>query len=320
MSWSERQRRMLAAMGVRLWAPAPGATATPAATSGDAASSATSGAESSAAAVAERPASASAPMPVAAPVARAPVPVPVPASAPVARPPAPGPARATPAVAAAAAPAAESDPVLAERAATIATLAWGPLQDAVASCTACGLCESRRQTVFGVGHAQADWMIVGEAPGEQEDLQGEPFVGPAGQLLDQMLRAVGQSRRAASGEGREDDQAGDPATRVFIANTLKCRPPRNRNPEPGEMARCEPFLKRQVALVQPKLILLMGRFAVKQLLQSDDAIGKLRGRVHRYEGIPVIVTYHPAYLLRNLPEKAKAWEDLCLAKATVDAA
>ena len=249
-----------------------------------------------------------------------PVPVPVPASAPVARPPAPGPARATPAVAAAAAPAAESDPVLAERAATIATLAWGPLQDAVASCTACGLCESRRQTVFGVGHAQADWMIVGEAPGEQEDLQGEPFVGPAGQLLDQMLRAVGQSRRAASGEGREDDQAGDPATRVFIANTLKCRPPRNRNPEPGEMARCEPFLKRQVALVQPKLILLMGRFAVKQLLQSDDAIGKLRGRVHRYEGIPVIVTYHPAYLLRNLPEKAKAWEDLCLAKATVDAA
>jgi uracil-DNA glycosylase len=209
--------------------------------------------------------------------------------------------------------------VLDERAAPIATLAWGPLHDAVASCTACGLCESRRQTLFGVGHAQADWMIVGEAPGEQEDLQGEPFVGPAGQLLDQMLRAVGQSRRAASGEGVEDDQAGDPATRVFIANTLKCRPPRNRNPEPDEMARCEPFLKRQVALVQPKLILLLGRFAVKQLLKSDDAIGKLRGRVHRYEGIPVIVTYHPAYLLRNLPEKAKAWEDLCLARATADA-
>jgi DNA polymerase len=247
-----------------------------------------------------------------------------PASAPVTRStapaPAPGPVRATPAVANAAAPAGGSDPAYAERAATIATLAWGPLQDAVASCTACGLCESRRQTVFGVGHAQADWMIVGEAPGEQEDQQGEPFVGPAGQLLDQMLRAVGQSRRAASGAGREDDQAGDPATRVFIANTLKCRPPRNRNPEPDEMARCEPFLKRQVALVQPRLILLMGRFAVKQLLQSDDAIGKLRGRVHRYEGIPVIVTYHPAYLLRNLPEKAKAWEDLCLAKAVPYAA
>ncbi len=212
-----------------------------------------------------------------------------------------------------------SDPVLAERAATIATLAWAPLQEAVAACTACGLCESRRQTVFGVGHAQADWMIVGEAPGEQEDLQGEPFVGPAGQLLDQMLRAVGQSRRADSGEGREDDQAGDPSKRVFIANTLKCRPPRNRNPEPDEMARCEPFLQRQVMLVKPRLILLMGRFAVKQLLKSDDAIGKLRGRVHRYEGIPVIVTYHPAYLLRNMPDKAKAWEDLCLAKATADA-
>jgi DNA polymerase len=233
---------------------------------------------------------------------------------------APPPARASTTLAAAAASVQETlaDPLLAERAAHIATLAWGPLQDAVASCTACGLCESRRQTVFGVGHAQADWMVVGEAPGEQEDEQGEPFVGPAGQLLDQMLRAVGQSRRAATGEGREDDRAGDPAHRVFIANTLKCRPPRNRNPEPDEMARCEPFLKRQVALVQPRLILLMGRFAVKQLLRSDDAIGKLRGRVHRYEGIPVIVTYHPAYLLRNLPEKAKAWEDLCLAKAVID--
>ena len=308
MSWSERQRRMLAAMGVRLWSPAAAPTA-PAAPVGAPTESAT------AAAVAERPAEA--------PVARAPAPevarAPAPVPAPPVRPPAP--VRATPAAPAPAAPLETvTDLVLAERAAHIATLGWGPLQDAVASCTACGLCESRRQTVFGVGHAQADWMIVGEAPGEQEDQQGEPFVGPAGQLLDQMLRAVGQSRRAASGEGREDDQAGDPARRVFIANTLKCRPPRNRNPEPDEMARCEPFLKRQVALVQPRLILLMGRFAVKQLLKSDDAIGKLRGRVHRYEGIPVIVTYHPAYLLRNLPEKAKAWEDLCLAQATADAA
>jgi DNA polymerase len=304
MSWSERQRRMLAAMGVRLWSPAPTATSAPASPS-----AATEGAT----AVLERPVDAPAahvPAPVPAPapeVARAAAPTPV-------RPPAPAPMRAT-ATIAATLQAGVTDPLLAERAATIATLGWGPLQDAVASCTACGLCESRRQTVFGVGHARADWMIVGEAPGEQEDQAGEPFVGPAGQLLDQMLRAVGQSRRAASGEGREDDQAGDPARRVFIANTLKCRPPRNRNPEPDEMARCEPFLKRQVALVQPKLILLMGRFAVKQLLQSDDAIGKLRGRVHRYEGIPVIVTYHPAYLLRNLPEKAKAWEDLCLAQS-----
>jgi len=304
MSWNERQRRMLAAMGVRLFAPAPAASM-----------AAPVPAEPPApveAAVIERPIEA-----VAAPVAppRAPAPTP-------ARPPAPAPVRppvpvrgATPV---AAAVEAAIDPVLAERAAHIATLAWGPLHEAVAVCTACGLCESRKQTVFGVGHAQADWMIVGEAPGEQEDLQGEPFVGAAGQLLDQMLHAVGLSRRAESGEGAEDDQAGDPARRVFIANTLKCRPPRNRNPEPDEMARCEPFLKRQVELVKPRLILLMGRFAVTQLLKSDEAIGKLRGRVHRYEGIPVIVTYHPAYLLRNLPEKAKAWEDLCLAKATAD--
>ena len=313
MSWSERQRRMLAAMGVRLWSPAPSATAA-------AAAPAVPTAEAPAAtAVLEHP--------LETPVApmRAPAPAATRALAPAAppvRPPAPtpAPARATTTIAAAAPTQADAlaDPALAERAATIATLAWGPLQDAVASCTACGLCASRKQTVFGVGHAQADWMIVGEAPGEQEDLQGEPFVGPAGQLLDQMLRAVGQSRRADSDEGREDDQAGDPSRRVFIANTLKCRPPRNRNPDPDELARCEPFLKRQLALVQPKLILVMGRFAVKQLLKSDEAIGRLRGRVHRYEGIPVIVTYHPAYLLRNMPDKAKAWEDLCLAKATAD--
>jgi DNA polymerase len=307
MTWDERQRRMLAAMGVRVWAPT--SAATPAVAAAAISEAATESA------VAERGVT----PPVAAPNPSAAEPAPV-----VARPPAPAaaPARAPTAIAAAAqaVQGALSDPLLAERAATIATLAWGPLQDAVASCTACGLCESRRQTVFGVGHAKADWMIVGEAPGEQEDLQGEPFVGPAGQLLDQMLRAVGQSRRADTGEGREDDQAGDPSRRVFIANTLKCRPPRNRNPEPDEMARCEPFLKRQLALVQPKLILLMGRFAVKQLLKSDEAIGKLRGRVHRYEGIPVIVTYHPAYLLRNLPEKAKAWEDLCFARATADGA
>jgi len=316
MSWSERQRRMLAAMGVRLWSPAPAAVppvaavaaAPTAAVAEDVA--ATPPAPVARPSVPESAAADSAVRPPAAPPARAPVPAPAPA-----------PARMPTTLAAAAASMQETlaDPVLAARAATIATLDWGPLQDAVATCTACGLCESRRQTVFGTGHAQAEWMVVGEAPGEQEDLAGEPFVGPAGQLLDQMLRAVGQSRRAATGEGREDDQAGDPARRVYIANTLKCRPPRNRNPEPDEMARCEPFLKRQVALVQPKLILLMGRFAVRQLLKSDDAIGKLRGRVHRYEGIPVIVTYHPAYLLRNLPEKAKAWEDLCLAKATLDA-
>jgi DNA polymerase len=223
------------------------------------------------------------------------------------------------------APQARPDPELEARAAGIATLAWAPLQEAVAACTACGLCESRKQTVFGVGHPRAQWMVIGEAPGEQEDLAGEPFVGPAGQLLDQMLRALGLSRTDAPAAieppatpgDRPADADGDPSRRVFIANTLKCRPPRNRNPEPEELARCEPFLRRQVELVQPRVILLMGRFAVKTLLKSDEAIGKLRGRVHRYQGIPVVVTYHPAYLLRNLPDKAKAWEDLCLAAATM---
>jgi DNA polymerase len=214
----------------------------------------------------------------------------------------------------------------------IAAMDWQALRQAVADCTACGLCATRRQTVFGVGHPHAQWMIVGEAPGEQEDLKGEPFVGAAGQLLDQMLRALGLSRTAelpavfppqspardAPSTDVSGDADGDPSRRVFIANTLKCRPPRNRNPEPDELALCEPFLRRQVELVRPRLILLMGRFAVKTLLKSDEAIGRLRGRLHRYEGIPVVVTYHPAYLLRNLPDKARSWADLCFAARTMD--
>jgi uracil-DNA glycosylase family 4 len=188
----------------------------------------------------------------------------------------------------------------------VARLDWPALRAAVADCRACTLCETRTQTVFGVGHPQAHWMIVGEAPGEQEDRLGEPFVGAAGQLLDSMLRAVGL--------GRSPGEVDDPARQVFIANVLKCRPPVNRNPRPEEVAQCAPFLKRQVALVQPRLILAMGRFAVQALLDTDAAIGKLRGQVHRYEGVPVVVTYHPAYLLRNLPDKARAWEDLCLAR------
>jgi DNA polymerase len=310
---------MLAAMGLRVWAPAPApeASATPAAAPATASQAASAVEAATAVALADendaRPARPATPSPRPAapppPVPQAARPVPSPAPAPAA------PARQ-----------AVPNPELEARAARISTLAWAPLQEAVAACTACGLCESRRQTVFGVGHPRAEWMIVGEAPGEQEDLAGEPFVGPAGQLLDQMLRALGLARTivpAASDTAprapglRAPDAEGDPARRVFIANTLKCRPPRNRNPEPDELARCEPFLRRQVELVQPRVILLMGRFAVKTLLKTDEAIGKLRGRLHRYEGIPVIITYHPAYLLRNLPDKAKAWEDLCLAAATM---
>ena len=191
----------------------------------------------------------------------------------------------------------------------VATMGWSALRAAVADCRACPLGESRTQTVFGVGHLEAHWMIVGEAPGEEEDRQGEPFVGRSGQLLDNMLRALGLSRTVV-------DDAADPAKQVFIANSLKCRPPGNRNPLPQELSECEPYLARQIDLVRPKIILAMGRFAVQALLRSDEPIGKLRGRVHRFQGVPLIVTYHPAYLLRNLEDKAKAWDDLCLARIT----
>jgi len=184
----------------------------------------------------------------------------------------------------------------------IASLEWEPLRARVAACRACRLCESRTQTVFGVGHPQAHCMIVGEAPGENEDRLGEPFVGAAGQLLDRMLHAIGLTRAAAL-----------PQQQVYIANTLKCRPPRNRNPEPDELARCSAYLHRQIALVQPRLLLAMGRFAVQSLLDSGEPIGRLRGRLHRWRDVPVVVTYHPAYLLRNPADKARAWADLCLA-------
>jgi uracil-DNA glycosylase family 4 len=189
----------------------------------------------------------------------------------------------------------------------VASMDWGALREAVAACRACGLCESRTQTVFGVGNAHAHLMIVGEAPGEQEDLQGEPFVGQAGKLLDNMLRAIGLTRAEAP-----------PARQVFIANTLKCRPPRNRNPDPAETARCAPYLTRQIELVQPRVVLAMGRFAAQSLLATDEPIGKLRGRVHRWRHTPVVVTYHPAYLLRTLADKARAWDDLCLAATLLE--
>lgn len=203
-------------------------------------------------------------------------------------------------------------PPVASEAVDAAGLDWPALREAVASCTACPLAQSRTQTVFGTGHPQAHWMIVGEAPGEAEDQSGEPFVGRSGQLLDNMLRAIGL--------GRDGGDAPDPATQVFIANTLKCRPPGNRNPQPEELARCEGFLIRQIELVRPKIILAMGSFAVQSLLRSSAPIGQLRGRVHSYQGVPLIVTYHPAYLLRQPTEKAKAWDDLCLALDTLAAA
>ena len=216
------------------------------------------------------------------------------------------------------------------RIAHIATLDWPALRTAVADCRACSLCETRRQTVFGSGSTQAHWLVVGEAPGADEDASGEPFVGAAGQLLDAMLRALDLSRAddasMTGSDAASDAASGDtdgkrlpPQRRAYIANTLKCRPPGNRNPAPEEMAQCEPFLQRQIELLRPRLILAMGRFAAQSLLRSTEPLGRLRGRVHRYQGLPLVVTYHPAYLLRSPAEKAKAWEDLCLAAETMDA-
>lgn len=192
---------------------------------------------------------------------------------------------------------------LEDRRAKILGMDWGQLEASIAGCTACGLCQSRTRTVAGVGDQNADWLYVGEGPGAQEDLAGEPFVGPAGKLLDNMLTAIDLKR------GR----------RVFITNIVKCRPPGNREPRPEEAQCCEPYLARQIELIRPKLIIALGKVAAQNLLHTDASLGSLRGRLHRHSGIPVIVTYHPAYLLRTLPAKAKAWEDLCFARSTMEA-
>ena len=293
MRWSERQQAQLREMGLRLWLPAGGAA------NGEAAAGV--------AEVTKPPER----LPHAPPVATI-LPASVPTGAARA---APGAPRAGPVARPAAAAPAAPGPVIRPAGtgtgtgtdAAVAGLDWPALREAVAGCRACSLCDSRQQTVFGVGHQRAHLMIVGEAPGEQEDAQGEPFVGAAGQLLDRMLAALGLTRAEAP-----------PARQVFIANTLKCRPPRNRNPSPVELAACHPFLARQVALVQPRVILAMGRFAVQSLLGSDAPLGKLRGQLHDWHGVPLVATYHPAYLLRQPADKARAWEDLCLAAACLD--
>ena len=269
---------MLREMGLRLWLP-PEAQA-PTAAAPDSAAPLASALE-----LALAPAPSSAVVPAAAPAAaRALAPVLAPSAAP-------------------------AQPVTSPQPGSVATLDWPALRSAVAACTACSLCQSRQQTVFGSGHLRAHCMIVGDAPDEQEDAQGEPFVGESGQLLDRMLAALGLSR-----------QPGQPARQVFITNLLKCRPPRKRNPSPEELAQCQPFLLRQVALVQPRVILAMGRFAVQSLLGSDAPIGKLRGQLHAWHGVPLVVTYHPAYLLRQPQAKADAWDDLCRAAQLLDTA
>ncbi|MCZ8112500.1 MAG: uracil-DNA glycosylase family protein [Betaproteobacteria bacterium] len=283
MAWTERQHRLLAAMGLRLLSAQAAEGASPAQPAATEPAPARARAPVAPPAVTAVDAAVTAAVSAAVPTSALPAAdrrvAPPPADAPGARP--------------------------GSAAAAVSALGWPELREAVAACRACGLCERRTQTVFGVGSPQAQWMVVGEAPGEQEDREGEPFVGAAGQLLDRMLAALQLTRAQEPGT--------PPERQVYIANTLKCRPPGNRNPAPEELARCEPFLVRQIELLKPRIILAMGRFAVQALLRSDEPIGRLRGRVHRYQGVPLVVTYHPAYLLRNLPEKAKAWDDLCFA-------
>jgi uracil-DNA glycosylase family 4 len=300
MELDARQRAMLEEMGIRVWAPLESVTAE-AAPLPEPQAGVRPGAASPESAV----------IPAAMPAAK---------SAGMSGEPPPGYAatpersRSSEPVMAAAAGAAPVAPPRLE-AGEIASLDWDDLTATVAACQACGLCKSRKNTVFGVGHKQARWLIVGEAPGENEDLQGEPFVGQAGKLLDNMLKALGRSR-----------VTDDPARSVYIANVLKCRPPGNRNPALEEVLRCEPYLRRQVALLQPQIILAMGRFAAQSLLQhslpevATMPLGRLRGQVYQYEGVPVVVSYHPAYLLRTPQDKAKAWEDLCLAQSLVTGA
>jgi uracil-DNA glycosylase len=189
-------------------------------------------------------------------------------------------------------------PAQTERENKIAAMDWDALVADIAQCTACKLCETRTKTVPGAGAKKAQWMVIGEAPGADEDAQGEPFVGRAGKLLDAMLRAVDRTREK----------------NTYVANTLKCRPPDNRNPQPDELTACAPYLKRQIELVQPKLIVTFGKFAIQWITGSDEAVGAMRGKNYAFQNIPVRVTYHPAYLLRSPLEKAKSWQDLLSAK------
>lgn len=184
----------------------------------------------------------------------------------------------------------------------IDTATWDALASTVSQCTRCRLHATRTQTVFGVGDRRASWLFVGEAPGADEDRQGEPFVGRAGQLLNAMLFALGLKREE-----------------VYIANVLKCRPPGNRDPQPDEVGHCEPFLIQQIGLIRPRLIVALGRHAAHSLLKTEAPLSKLRGQRLSYQGTPLVVTYHPAYLLRNPADKARAWTDLCLARAIVGA-
>jgi uracil-DNA glycosylase len=306
MSWDERQRAMLAAMGLRVWGEQPAAMLL---------------AESAVAvrAVAAAPLGA-----LVSPVKVAQAVPPLPVSVLAALPTALRQAHASPSPAA---PATSTTPVAAPlsqsmRAQSIAAMDWPELQHSVEDCRACPLCEARKHPVFGAGLQRADWMVVGELPGEEEELAGTPFAGQSGLLLNNMLRALGLAQVESAiqtnpGTGADADPSSDPARSVYIANALKCRPPPSRSPVLDDVQQCAPYLQRQIELVQPRVILALGRWAIQALLNSGEPVGRLRGQVHEYRGIPVIVSYLPSYLLRNLAHKALAWDDLCLALQTL---
>ena len=288
MRWSDRQQAMLREMGLRLWLPGELASEPAAAPATEPSTAAPAASPAPDIALVDARAEAATASPVAA------------VAEPAAKPAAPT----TPALAPPVArlPPQPSGAAAGATGSAVAAMDWPALREAVAGCQACGLCANRQQTVFGVGNLRARLMVVGEAPDEQEDQSGEPFVGAAGQLLDRMLAALGLGREPALAERQ-----------VFITNALKCRPPRNRSPASEELAACQPYLLRQLALVQPRVILALGRVAVQALLGSDVPLGRLRGQVHRWQGVPLVVSYHPAYLLRQGADKARAWDDLCLA-------
>ena len=285
MRWTERQRAMLEAMGIRLWGPADnessvleGVTRPDRDTELEAAPAGSrSTASDTRASAARQFAERRRPQAGDAPGLRALAPG---ASVPVASPD--------------------------QAAAGADAVVWRALADEAARCTACALCGGRTRTVFGTGHLQADWLVLGDAPEADDDRTGEPFAGRAGRLLDNMLSSVGLSRGQASAGGG-----------VYLTQAVKCHPPNGRSPEADELAACETLLRRQVELVRPRIILALGRVAAQALLGGDEPIGRLRGRVHRYAGVPVIVTHHPLFLLRHAQAKAEAWDDLCVAVETV---
>lgn len=277
----DRQRAILAEMGVRVWWPQAAASEPPQAEPSVLVSSAPSAA-------------------AAAPIVRPPAPV----QRPVAHPPT-----------VQAAPVAATGPAFKPLPSGLSVVDWTGLQAAILACQSCALSGARQTPVWGAGAAMADWMVVGDLPSQEDDQQGQPFTGPEGVLLDNMLKAVGVRRQgldvAAQGQA--------PLAEAYLTCAVKCRPPSGRNPEATELGMCSAYLSRQVALAQPKVILAMGRFAIQSLLGSTEPMGKLRGRLHDFQGVPVVVTYHPASLLRSPADKAKAWADLVLALSVVKA-